>query len=817
MKIKLLMPALIVIGILFFSSSAVAQEDSLPKNFIEATLQVPEAHPVVGYPFTVSTLIRVHQISKQGKLVVEDPPRIMKAVFLAPPPITGKTDPYIVTDYVYDDLLDGFTPEGEFTCKDIGQQPIEFIAPISYHFKSPEGQELRYDTDISLTKNVTCAGPSLESFNFKKSCESATFTGKIGRGYLAELDKISLRVTESEVGLAGNPSFAPESDGSFSYTMKLKPSLYHFWVKATTKKGITYEMRGENSFDIEACEDEPAKADVRPARDSIDGEPCVIGESPSIYQCTSSNSFTYYQCRHPDWPGCQKLIAAAEAQDAACAAKYGIHNDSPDSCVLPLANAYGMSPDNRDANNEDDKEIEKKYVEMEAECREQVSRKAAGEDVWVDPCCQQISGARECSALIIQAREAVEVCRYRTDYKYKAEFTGSCATCASGKIIDQFESCVESAATTPKPTSETSESGIDTDISRLARFRAEITKGAEKIISIKECGLPRLPSQNSCVAEKLNSVIELKPDDLLDPAMQELKSRLSGPANNFGPRPSYATEFIPVDSTYTLTQALLRKGLPKETVQKISEKTESAFEPAPQTAQEILGKFRYELSPSTNLMVLDADNFSEASLPSVAVGTLSEASNWKPLIKGSEFSKQGAIFTGENSTVRIGNKAMILEIKPKSIVVAGATPSDTMSAEKEFVPKLITVHEGGVRVWNEGGDAGNDLTVETPLTVTKSKHTQFAVAYDPENQYAITVIYEGEVEVTNKLTGETAILTPTDEGKPRALVASLATTSEKKDSLWTLTIIILLLLGGTGFWLYKKGLFKKFMVKKFEA
>jgi hypothetical protein len=793
---------LIILGLLLFSAGAVAQQDSLPKQFIEATLQVPEGHPVVGYPFSVSALVRVHQISKQGTLSKEYPPRYLKTSFSALPPITGKLDPYIVPDYAPDDLVDGFTREAEFTCKEIGEQPIEFVAPINYRFKTPEGEDLAYATEIKLTKNVTCAGPSLDKINLKKACESATFTGKMKPEYLSELAGITIKINESERAWKANPTITPSSDGSFSYSLKLHPSTYHYWVYATTKKGITYEVLRENSFDIDKCEKtEPTSESVAAvsAGRNVDGQSCTES-SPYVYQCTSGDSFTVYKCERPS---CKALAKAAEDVGRACSDKYGIKND----CVLPLANEFMMNPDDLEANNQDDAEVEARYREMEAECEEPTLDGGKRKDY--DPCCAAalFSGARACSAAIISAREAVEACRYRKDvaYVYKPSFPVACGGCTPGKILSPEDACYPEPSTAAPAEITLNEPAAD--VSQLAKFRSDVMSEAEKIISIKECGAPRLPIQNLCVAEKLNTLI----------------SGFTGPAENFGPKPGHAAEFIEVDSSYALTQALLRRGMADETVQEIVTKVEPVLTLASQTAPEVFGEFRSEIKSSTNLVVLDVDLPIESAYSSLIKNFLSEKRTWEPMVKGIRFDEQAAIMTGENSKVWIGNNSLVAKIDPGSIVVAGATKSDTLPAEKDLISKYIAIHSGGARFWNVGTEvksgapgvyigvlseagAGNEVIVETPLTITKSKHTQFAVSYDPERQYALTAIYEGEVEVTDKFTGETAVLTPTDDGKPRLILVPLAAMPEqlmRGGNLWLL-VIILLLLGGGGFWLYKR-------------
>ena len=240
MKLKIIVAGTIIfiaaVLFVFGVPGSVVAQSSLPDRLIEVSLEVPTAHPIVGYPFPVSATWRVNQRAKQGALL--ETPSYLNNAFNAMPPFSGKLDPYIIPDYTPGDLTNGLRHEAEFMCKTIGIQPITFLSSISYKFKTPAGAILGYSPQVEKTKNVTCAGPELEgNVAFKKSCGgSATFTGKIGKEYLSELENVFIKVNESERAWVANAPITPNSDGSFSYTLDLKPSTYHYWVNAKTKK-----------------------------------------------------------------------------------------------------------------------------------------------------------------------------------------------------------------------------------------------------------------------------------------------------------------------------------------------------------------------------------------------------------------------------------------------------------------------------------------------------------------------------------------------------------------------------------------------------
>lgn len=316
-----------VIALLFGATFVFAQTNSdLPRSILEVTLEVPSAHPVVGYPFPVTARFNVHKESTQG-VAVEDPPSYLGTAFRAPPPFSGKIEPYIIPDYTPNDIFDGMVKEAEFMCKSIGTQEIIFSADLSYKFKKSNGLIEGRSFDPALSKIVTCVGPKLESFNFSNRCGgSATFSGKIGKEYLSELSSLTIEVNESERSLAGKPTVSTKTDGSFSYTMDLKPSVYHFWVYANTKKGITYELRGEGSFSIDKCDKkEPTTSLI------IEGSSCV-----GVYDgwitggsfCKDEQTIQHYSCETPDKNACFAIRQQSYDKRDSCDEQFEVTEES---------------------------------------------------------------------------------------------------------------------------------------------------------------------------------------------------------------------------------------------------------------------------------------------------------------------------------------------------------------------------------------------------------------------------------------------------------------------------------------------------------
>ena len=305
---------------------------------------------------------------------------------------------------------------------------------------------------------------------------------------------------------------------------------------------------------------------------------------------------------------------------------------------------------------------------------------------------------------------------------------------------------------------------VTIDPAQLAKSRTAISQEARQIKSIIECQGPKLPSENSCVAGKIDQLLEI------DKAVYGAG----------GSAPHYNTRFIKEFSQVIEMDAgkivsfgneiLDPSVLPEVEQMMLDERLIPPVLPETEAARAGYA------GGVASLVVLDSDVLSEGT---VSVG--GPAINWNKVTPGAEVRPGTAIVTGENSTVRLGGSdGKVMEVKPGAmIVVAGWSAGDTLAAPKDFFGSLI----------NSGSDTdaldlkfgtvgtvtgkGSDTAVKTPLTITKSKHTAFAVSYNPEKFYAVTVVYKGEVEVTNLVTGETAVLAPTEDGKPRAVIVPL--------------------------------------------
>jgi len=771
--------------IIFASAGAAVDKTDLPNTPIDITFEVPTAQPVVGYPFPVSATFRVNKISKRGTLIIEKSeitediiigPRYISNAFMAPPPLTGKLEPYIVPSYTPTDIVDGMTVEAEFTCKEIGVQPITFSASLSYKVKTESGQMFEYAPEPSITKNVTCAGPKLESFNLQEACGgSATFTGRIGREYLSELTSVVILVNESERGLAGKPVIIPKSDGNFSYTMKLKPSLYHFWIFANPKKGEQYMIRDEGSFDIDKCDDkEKDDKEKNIVLAGIEGNECK-DKYASISVC-SGDELINYKCEDPEWKICQVSYKAAIDKSQVCEEDYGIFRD--DDCrAFPVANP---SVDYLD------EELAEKFAEIASDCKDGVIDKA---------CCDQLGPARACSAEVISNRKISESCKANRKLRYEVNVKTPCPRCndSAADARTGYGFTCDGATLSAQPDDQPIS---DIDDERLAKFRSDVESEAEKIIEIKKCPGSFSPSQNPCVANGLAQI-----PIYIDEATDVISAGI-----HFRPKAQIVSD--PVLIKKDASGEIVRF---KNSLSGVDTRFPFSLPQLSWPSETIVSRMQFKV-PDDLLGLRDNPDTPKKVYKSFEAEFL-EAEFYKNFENSDPF-----LITGPQGRMIVTNedKTLIFGLDENTILqMRNDFPSNDVFFGSAGDVSLYDLKLGTITVEKE--DDSQDIEVITPLTITKSKHTKFAVLYNPEGPYAATTIYEGEVEVMDRFSGETVALTPTDDGKPRVLVVPLAQAedssipipiAESKGGSWIYLIILLALLGGISFWFYKKGIWK---------
>lgn len=369
----------------------------------------------------------------------------------------------------------------------------------------------------------------------------------------------------------------------------------------------------------------------------------------------------------------------------------------------------------------------------------------------------------QCTTPLKQLDEEYSKCRQT--YAWKATGKGSCSVegmvCTPHTIVGdgrRFDEC------RPGPDAyKVSDDAIASVADKLVQYRLAVKDEAKKIVSIKECG-GGPPSQNACIAEKLNSLLKSADKNAL----------LGGLDSN----PKVLITPVTLDKSEDLEIVVFTDvlSIPSIKVLGILKTKQVDIYKYPPTQIQIPNRMFYQGDDGTTYRL----------------------------------RVEGNSYRWEIETGRTG-------LMPSTAVVVGESASipDGTAYDLKFGSAVFDTSE-----------SGKSTEVRTPLTITKSKHTKFAVFYDPEKLYAATVIYEGEVEVTDILSNKTMILKPTDEGKPRMVIVPLAQAEEKTPAAepaseaqskssgkdWILIfILILVIVTVGGFVLYKKGLLKRYL------
>lgn len=386
--------------------------------------------------------------------------------------------------------------------------------------------------------------------------------------------------------------------------------------------------------------------------------------------------------------------------------------------------------------------------------------------------------------------------------KYDPEYYACMDSCTArnrdciAAANSQYSSCVEtpdqpappeSGAVSPSPADNQT---VQVDLADIVKLESRVREEAKKIIEMKKCPDSLLPSENPCVAEKLDFILAEPRESYLTISPFERRGKNIEPIvldrNEKRDITGLRDAFLhtpPMD---------LRAFNEQLEVREIDlTASEENFAKPPINAQR---PFIRAAAGSTFSLALV-----ENAVP--GGGTAPIGLSFAPIDTQTEVSSPSIVVTGEKPAQFVHPNKTIINIAPHSVSImqVALPPITTQSGGWRY-----TLVEGALRI--DKSEDGKAVEVRTPLTITKSKHTQFAVLYNAEELYAATVVYEGEVEVTDVLNGLTTILTPAEDGKPRALVVPLAKTAGplvKKSNL-ILIIIILLLLAGIGYLTYIK-------------
>lgn len=368
---------------------------------------------------------------------------------------------------------------------------------------------------------------------------------------------------------------------------------------------------------------------------------------------------------------------------------------------------------------------------------------------------------------------------------------------------------------------------IDSD--KIASFKTQVKEEAKKIIEMKKCPGSSLPSENPCVAEKLDFITIGARESLVSVSFLDTPKSSPEKQGNTGlitlgqNKSAEITAFF-TNNTFPPTDPDKLDRIRNQILEMIE-----AGDTPPSWTGAILGP-GHPVSVMDkegnikrfwkNMKVNDGEGFQLSLVGNVSIS--SSGKPFKPLeplggfitVKtAAEILVPSAIITGDTPAQIITPDETIVDVASRSGIGVHAKGLDASPPPPGWPDWMYDVFYGTIYVLKKEDSRAVD--VRTPLTITKSKHTKFAVVYNPEELYAATIAYEGEVEVTDILNGLVTTLTPTDDGKPRVLVVPLVETevaTKKTGATWI--IIILALLAGIGYLAYRKKDIVQKIIKK---
>lgn len=319
--------------------------------------------------------------------------------------------------------------------------------------------------------------------------------------------------------------------------------------------------------------------------------------------------------------------------------------------------------------------------------------------------------------------------------------------------LANYRACVNSSIQTSKlkevQSTQSSAGSISSDPNKLskylAQYRIAVEDEAEKIVSIKECGAG-LPSQNVCIAEKLNSI------DTTVTGIDSFPVDIN--TNSFAP----------------IKPVILNKDANREIVGFQQESIPASVDLLDVISAGTVFDKESASAPSngTQNSVIFKGEMIEVYTPE---------GQWKPVIVGEYVRPESTIVIASGGRMYYSQLNIVGGVGQTSYMTFGGAKTDAVLTQEKYSKLFYDLKFGSATFDTSKSD--KNVEVRTPLTITKSKNTKFAVLYDPEKLYAATIIYEGEVEVIDILSQKSMILKPTDGGKPRMVIVPLVKTEEK--------------------------------------
>lgn len=368
--------------------------------------------------------------------------------------------------------------------------------------------------------------------------------------------------------------------------------------------------------------------------------------------------------------------------------------------------------------------------------------------------CPNLDGYVPASGTVSEDGSSITVTYNTTDYYYK-----TCVEKANSesevKVTYSVASAVNVSSAPTSQTAQSSAESIPSDPNKfakyLAQYRIAVEDEAKKIVSIKECGAG-LPSQNVCIVEKLSSI----------------STTVAG-MDSF-PVDINTNSFIPIEPV------TLNKDANREIVGFQQESVPASVDLLDVTSAGIIFDKESASAPSNGTQ-------NSVIFKGEMIDVYTPEGQWKSVIVGTPVRPGSTIVTTSGGRMYYSQLNIVGGVGQTSYMTFGGTQTDVASTQEKYDKLFYDLKFGSATFDTSKSD--KNVEVRTPLTITKSKNTKFAVLYDPEKLYAATIIYEGEVEVIDILSQKSMILKPTDEGKPRMVIVPLANKAEEKTQVPT--------------------------------
>lgn len=87
------------------------------------------------------------------------------------------------------------------------------------------------------------------------------------------------------------------------------------------------------------------------------------------------------------------------------------------------------------------------------------------------------------------------------------------------------------------------------------------------------------------------------------------------------------------------------------------------------------------------------------------------------------------------------------------------------------ITPVYYLQSGTVKFWQKES-ATSSATIITPNAIVAKKQSLVEVSYHPFEKNTVVVVYKGEAEVADLVTGKKMLLTPINDGKPRIAIVS---------------------------------------------